>query len=167
MKALWAPWRMDYILSIKTPGCIFCDYPKEDPSNDRKNLVLMRSKLSFIIMNLYPYNNGHVMVVPYRHVNDIDLLSDDERSEIMMLSNFSVKCLKKAFSPEGFNIGMNIGRVAGAGIDEHLHMHIVPRWAGDLNFMTTIADIRVMPEHIAHTYEKLFPVFNDGNSAHP
>ncbi len=158
MKTLWAPWRMEYILSPKGGShCIFCGLPGE--KKDRENLILHRTDLSYVIMNRYPYNNGHLMVVPYKHVSDLDL-SPETLKDMMALVKYSVSCLRKAFRPEGFNIGLNIGKVAGAGIEEHLHMHIVPRWGGDASFMTVLGEVRVIPEHILDTYDKLHPIFN-------
>lgn len=158
IRPIWAPWRMQYILSKKGPGCIFCEEPKED--KDRENLILFRSTQGFIIMNLYPYNNGHLMVVPYRHVYSITELSNDELLDLMKMVQQSVQCLKEAFRPEGFNIGVNIGKVAGAGIEEHLHFHVIPRWVGDTHFMAVLGEVRVIPEHVLSTYDKLFPFFN-------
>ncbi|TAN44667.1 MAG: HIT domain-containing protein [Nitrospirae bacterium] len=158
MKNLWAPWRMEYILSEKEPYCIFCVKPSE--KNDRDNLILHRGKEAFIIMNKYPYNNGHLMVVPYFHTSGLQDLKESALSEMMLLTQYATACVKKAFNPEGFNVGINIGGVAGAGIKEHIHIHIVPRWAGDSNFMAVTAELRVIPEHILETYDKLFPFFN-------
>lgn len=158
IQPIWAPWRIDYILSKKGPGCIFCDKPKED--RDRDNLILYRGNLCFVIMNLYPYNNGHLMVVPYRHVFSIVELNDEELLEIMKTVNLSVTALKEAFHPEGFNIGLNIGKVAGAGIEEHLHLHIIPRWVGDTHFMALLGEVRVIPEHVKSSYDRLYPFFN-------
>lgn len=158
MKILWAPWRMEYILSGKDKDCLFCIKPKEN--NQRANLILYSAINTYIIMNKYPYINGHLMVVPYLHASSFDKLSDEVLSELMMLTKYSVSCLRKALDPEGFNIGINIGKAAGAGIEEHLHIHIVPRWAGDSSFMTTLGEIRVVPEHILETYDKLYPIFN-------
>lgn len=159
MKVLWAPWRMEYILGPKDTECLFCVKPEEQ--RDRGNFILYRGEHSFVIMNKYPYNNGHLMVVPYVHVSSLDTLSDADMLDIMKLARFSIDCLTKAFHPEGFNVGINIGGAAGAGIEEHLHMHIVPRWAGDMNFMTVTSEIRVMPEHLLDTYDKLYPYFAD------
>lgn len=155
---MWAPWRLQYILSKKGPECIFCEEPKEE--RDRENLILHRSKLSFVIMNLYPYNNGHLMVVPYRHLFSITELNDDELLDVMKTVQLSVNCLKEAFKPEGFNVGFNLGKVAGAGIEEHLHYHIIPRWVGDTHFMAILGEVRVIPEHVKSTYDKLYPLFN-------
>jgi len=152
MKVLWAPWRLKYITGDKEEGCIFCKKPKE--GNDKDNLILYTGETSFIIMNRYPYSNGHLMTVPYKHTNNLSDLTPDERLELM---NLTAKCLDilQVIKPEGFNIGMNIGRTGGAGIDDHLHFHIVPRWSGDTNFMPVIGDIRVMPEYLEDTYETL------------
>ncbi len=153
MKTLWAPWRIEYIRSPKHDGCIFCDFPKED--RDRERLILYRGEHSFIIMNNYPYNPGHVMIAPYRHVGKWEDLTDDELLEIMELSQLMIKALKKAMNPHGFNMGVNLGRVAGAGIDDHVHLHIVPRWNGDTNFMPVIADTKVIPESLEEAYDEL------------
>ena len=151
---LWATWRMSYITqSDKPKGCIFCDKPKEN--NDEENLILYRGENCFTIMNLYPYNNGHVMVIPYRHIADITQLSYDETAEMMEQMKMLVSVMKKTMNPEGFNSGINMGRPAGAGIADHLHMHLVPRWTGDTNFMTSIGETRVISEHIMETYYKL------------
>ena len=152
MKVLWAPWRIQYITGEKEEGCIFCKKPKE--RNDKKNLILYTGETSFIIMNRYPYSNGHLMTVPYRHISNLSDLTQEERLELM---NLTVKCtdILQAIRPDGFNIGMNLGRAGGAGIDDHLHYHIVPRWNGDSNFMSVIADVRVMPEYLEQTYETL------------
>jgi ATP adenylyltransferase len=158
MKTLWAPWRMEYILGKKEPECIFCSYPKKN--NDRDNLILCRSAHNFVMMNKYPYNNGHLMVVPYIHTSTIDNLADEVLLDFMKVTQYSLKCLKEAFRPEGFNIGINIGAVAGAGMEEHVHLHMVPRWAGDTSFMSVLGEIRVVPEHIMETYYKLHPIFN-------
>lgn len=158
MKALWAPWRMEYILGKKEPECIFCSYPKKN--NDRDNLILYRSAHNFVMMNKYPYNNGHIMVVPYIHTSTIDNLTDEILLDFIKVTQRSLKSLKEIFRPEGFNIGINIGAVAGAGMEEHVHLHMVPRWAGDTSFMSVLGEIRVVPEHIMETYDKLYPTFN-------
>ncbi|MBI5211940.1 MAG: HIT domain-containing protein [Nitrospirae bacterium] len=158
MKTLWAPWRMEYILSEKEKECLFCVKPHEN--KDRDNLILYRSEDVYVIMNKYPYNNGHLMIVPYAHASSFEGLSEKTLSELMAVTAYSVDCLKRAFNPEGFNVGINIGEVAGAGIEEHIHIHIVPRWAGDASFMTVLGEVRVIPEHILETYDKLYPIFN-------
>ncbi|HWP93232.1 MAG TPA: HIT domain-containing protein [Thermodesulfobacteriota bacterium] len=152
MKTIWAPWRIDYVTKEKEDVCIFCEKPKE--KDDRKNLILYRGESGFIILNRYPYSNGHLMSVPYRHTSDLSELSDSERLELMNLTIMCVELLK-VIKPDGFNVGMNLGRVAGAGIDDHLHFHVVPRWNGDTNFMPVIGDLRVMPEYLDQTYLRL------------
>ncbi|NJE30913.1 HIT domain-containing protein [Thermococcus sp. 18S1] len=153
MKTLWAPWRIEYIRSPKHDGCIFCDFPKEN--RDRERLILYRGKHCFIIMNNYPYNPGHVMIAPYRHVGKWEDLTEEELLEMMKLSQLMIKALKKTMNPHGFNMGVNLGRVAGAGIDDHVHLHIVPRWNGDTNFMPVIADTKVIPESLEEAYDEL------------
>ena len=158
MDKLWAPWRMEYILSDKSDGCIFCDKPKE--TNDRENLILWRGEQSFIIMNFYPYNNGHLMVVPYDHIGDLMSLNESQNAELMAGIAKCTDILQRLFKPDGYNIGMNLGRVAGAGIDDHLHFHVVPRWSGDTNFMPILGHIKVISEGLWETYDKLYPFFN-------
>lgn len=158
MKNLWAPWRMEYILSDKEKECIFCTKPFEN--KDRENLILYRGSLCYVIMNKYPYNNGHIMIVPYLHKSELTELSDDIISELIMLTKYSMECINKAFSPEGYNVGINIGAAAGAGIEEHLHLHIVPRWAGDTNFMIVTGEIKTIPQHLMDTYDEFYPIFN-------
>lgn len=153
MERLWAPWRIQYVTEGKNYGCIFCDKPDEDL--DKENLILRRGDLSFIMMNAFPYNNGHLMIAPYRHVGDISLLGDEEMLDIMKMVVLGKEALAKAFQPDGFNIGVNLGKVAGAGIEDHVHVHVVPRWNGDTNFMPVIADTKVMPQALDAAYEKL------------
>lgn len=160
---LWAPWRMEYVLDEKkSDTCIFCDKPGEN--KDRENLILSKGKNVFVIMNRYPYNNGHIMITPYSHVSDIGDLTSDEIFEISMEVKKSVLILGDVMRPEGFNVGMNIGKAAGAGIDDHIHMHVVPRWNGDTNFMPVISDVRVMPEHLDNTYMKIFSQYKNGET---
>lgn len=153
MKQLWAPWRIDYILGPKPGECIFCTLPSED--NDRDNLILHRGKSNFIVMNRFPYNCGHLMVVPYFHTSSFDGLDTDTLTELTLLTRATVDCLGEVMRPEGFNTGLNIGQAAGAGIREHLHMHVVPRWVGDSNFMAVMEEVRVVPEHLLSTYDNL------------
>ena len=156
MKRLWAPWRMEYILSEnKNKTCLFCDVSRAETTSDKKNLLLHRSKYCFVIMNRYPYNSGHLMVVPYFHTPTFDGLSDKALFELIKTVEISVDMLKKAVNPDGFNIGLNFGKIAGAGMEQHMHIHIVPRWAGDTDSMPIIAETRVMPEHLNKTYTKL------------
>lgn len=154
MYILWAPWRFKYIESVDNQSkCIFCEKPKEEPSVE--NLVLYKSKYAFIIMNLFPYNTGHVMVAPYKHTSKISDLNSDEWIDITNLLDLSIRILEDVYKPHGFNIGMNLGRIAGAGIEEHIHIHIVPRWSGDTNFMPIISNTKVIPESLEDTYNKL------------
>ncbi len=153
MKYLWAPWRIEYIEGEKEKGCIFCNRLKE--KNDEESLILYRGKLAFIIMNRYPYSSGHLMIAPYDHISGIELLPSDVMQEMMELVQKSITVLKKAINPDGFNIGVNQGKAAGAGVEDHVHIHVVPRWVGDTNFMTTLSEIRVVPEDLKRTYRKL------------
>lgn len=159
MHTLWAPWRSEYINSCSKPakGCIFCSASKQ--KKDPENLILYRGRKVFVIMNRFPYNNGHLMVVPYKHTGDVALLSEKENKELWDTVVICKKVLEKAFCPQGFNIGMNLGRVAGAGIDTHCHAHIVPRWNGDMNFMPVFADVKVISESLERTYARLVDLF--------
>ncbi|HDZ23343.1 MAG TPA: HIT domain-containing protein [Desulfobacteraceae bacterium] len=159
MKTMWAPWRMEYILSDQKSGpCIFC--PGDDRDQDEERLILFVGKLSMVIMNRYPYNNGHLLVAPVRHVGTLESLSEEEMLNLLGMVRRSISALKEVMSPEGFNVGLNLGKVAGAGVEEHLHFHIVPRWNGDTNYMTVVGEVRVIPEHINNTYSKLLPYFH-------
>jgi ATP adenylyltransferase len=154
MEHLWAPWRIEYIKkATKEEGCILCQKPSEE--SDAANYILYRGQKNFIIMNSYPYNAGHLMVAPYRHVAKLDEFTDEELNEHFEIVRRSVTVLRQVFTPDGFNIGMNLGRIAGAGIDKHVHSHIVPRWAGDTNFMPVVADTNVINEALDETYQKL------------
>ena len=153
MKRLFAPWRIRYILAPKHEGCIFCDFVKE--SNDRENLILYRGETSFIIMNRNPYNPGHVMIAPYKHVPSTEDLNDEELLESFKLVNLVIRAIRECMNPDGFNIGVNVGKVSGAGIEQHLHIHVVPRWIGDTSFMPVLADVQVIPEALEETYDKL------------
>ncbi|MGA1871152.1 MAG: HIT family protein [bacterium] len=154
---------MDYILSEKKQECIFCAAFKEN--KDRENYVLKRLGDCFIIMNTFPYNNGHLMIAPKKHTGDLHSIPDTILVQMMKLLQLAQHVLTKAISPDGFNIGMNIGTVAGAGIADHIHMHIVPRWQGDTNYMPVLGDTRVMPQHLDHTYDLLRPHFKTTESA--
>ncbi len=158
-KILYSPWRIQYILSEKEKGCIFCIKPKED--NDKKNFIVYRSEHSFVILNIYPYNNGHIMVVPNRHIATLDELPDEEAFDMIKTVKLSERVIRTVYKPDGINIGMNIGKAAGAGIDEHLHVHIVPRWNGDVNFMTVVGGYRVIPEAFETAYLKLKEAFDN------
>lgn len=153
MKHIWAPWRIQYIEMPKPEGCILCDKPKQD--TDALNYILYRGEQSFVMLNGYPYNPGHLMVAPYRHVANIEEMTKEERDEHFEIVSRGVRALRQVLGSGGFNIGMNIGRAAGAGIEGHFHTHIVPRWEGDTNFMTTLSDVKVMPEALADSYNKL------------
>ncbi|OQX87232.1 HIT family hydrolase [candidate division KSB1 bacterium 4484_87] len=159
MEKLWAPWRIEYIEMPKEDNseCIFCDKPSQN--EDEKNLILYRGKTCFVIFNRYPYNNGHLMVVPFKHTNDLNALTDEEKLELMDLLIVSQRALSEIMAPQGFNIGMNLGQVAGAGVKDHLHFHIVPRWNGDTNFMPVLGETKVISEGLEQTYRKLKPVF--------
>lgn len=156
MKKIFAPWRMEYIKSDKPKGCIFC---KDSIRDDE--FVLHEKEYSFVMMNKYPYINGHLLIAPFRHVSNLEDLTSDEQMEIFDILGISVKALKETMKPEGFNIGMNLGKVAGAGVDDHIHVHVVPRWNGDTNFMTVLGETRVIPEDIKKTLEVLLPYFRN------
>ncbi len=153
MESIWAPWRIEYIEMEKPKGCILCDKPKEN--NDAQNYILYRGDKNFIMMNLYPYNAGHLMIAPYRHIANLEELNNEELREYWQIVTRSLKVLRKVFNPGGFNIGINMGKAAGAGIEEHVHTHIVPRWHGDTNFMPVIGDVKVISQALAETYQKL------------
>lgn len=153
METIWAPWRMEYLMSEESGGCIFCEKPAEN--DDRKNLILLRTELSFIMLNAYPYNNGHLMIAPFRHLASIRDLTAQERCDLMEAIVTAEGVLERAFAPQGMNVGANLGRCAGAGVPGHVHVHIVPRWDGDTNFMPVIGQTRVMPELLMETYDRL------------
>ena len=155
MKRLWAPWRIEYIKQPKSDKCILCTIPKESEEKDKDNLLIYRGKKAYILMNRYPYNNGHLMIVPYRHVKSIIDLDDDEILEMHSIMKMAIEALDRTMHPHGFNIGSNIGTTAGAGIEDHFHIHIVPRWLGDTNFMPILADTKVMVEYLDKTYIKI------------
>lgn len=157
MKVLWAPWRMEYILSEGEEGCFICDLALAEPSED--NLLLYRNQHAMVLMNKYPYNNGHILVAPIAHTPDLSELTSLQYRETMELFRFSLKALEGQLKPEGFNAGLNLGKTGGAGLEDHVHFHIVPRWHGDTNFMPVIGDLRVIPEAIRETYKYLKPLF--------
>lgn len=152
-KILWAPWRAKYIVNSDSGGCIFCE--KSESSEDEKNLVLYRGKNAFSLLNIYPYNNGHVMIAPYEHVGELPLLKKEIFYEMQDIVRGFVGIMNEKMMPHGFNIGMNIGKPAGAGFDKHLHIHVVPRWNGDTNFMPVIGDQDVISESLESVYSKL------------
>ncbi len=155
MKALWAPWRMDYILGPKEKGCLFCRVLREGRKKAKPNLVLAFRRKSLIMMNKYPYNNGHVMVVPENHVRRLAELGGRELDDLFRAVREAEDMLFTCFKCDGLNVGVNIGAAAGAGIDEHLHVHLVPRWVGNTSFMTALGEVRTMPQHIDETYAML------------
>jgi ATP adenylyltransferase len=157
MQNLWAPWRMEYILGDRPRACIFC--PDGNGETDEERLLLYRGELSMVVMNRFPYSNGHLLVAPWKHSPSLDDLKNDELLDLIRTVRASVGVLRETMSPDGFNVGLNIGTVAGAGFEAHVHFHIVPRWDGDTNFMTVFAEVRVVPEQIQQTYKKLLPYF--------
>ena len=154
MKTVWAPWRMEYILSEKEEECIFCLALSE-----QGGLTLYKGSLSMVMMNKYPYINGHLLVATKRHISSLDEMTMEEMADLLKTIKDSIGILKKVMKPDGFNVGLNLGEVAGAGVEEHLHFHIVPRWHGDTNAMTVFAEVRVIPEHLEATYHNLKPYF--------
>lgn len=159
MDRIFAPWRIRYVLGPKEQGCIFCNYPKEN--RDKENLILYRGEKNFVIMNRYPYNPGHLLIAPYRHVGDITDLTSDELLDIMEQVRSCEEVVRKVMEPDGFNIGINVGSVAGAGMEDHLHAHMVPRWDGDTSFMPLFGDVQVVPEALQETYDKLKQEFKN------
>jgi ATP adenylyltransferase len=156
VKHIWTPWRMPYITGhVKRETCVFCRMAAQDLQNDPKNYVLYRGQHAFAVLNLYPYNNGHLMVLPYDHLASLEQLAAETQADMMHLVCYFVDVIRRAMSPAGFNVGINLGKAAGAGIDDHVHIHVVPRWHGDTNFMPVIADTRVIPELLGDTYQKL------------
>jgi len=169
MENLWAPWRMAFIAQNTTPQpqeCIFCTHPAAH--RDAENHILYRGTHCFMMLNRYPYNNGHLMIAPYQHIASIEKLGSATLTELMEQAQLALRALRHVMKPDGFNMGINEGRVAGAGFADHLHFHIVPRWQGDTNFMPVIADIKVMPEHLDIVYQKLkqmLEALTDGQAA--
>jgi ATP adenylyltransferase len=158
MDRLWSPWRMEYVsTSGGGDGCVFCDHLAED--DDEKAHILYRGPRAFVILNAFPYNTGHLMVAPLRHVAELDDLDREERGELMELASSATKVIRDAMGAHGFNVGLNLGQAAGAGIPGHLHLHVVPRWGGDTNFMPVVGETRVLPEMIEQTDAKLRPGF--------
>jgi ATP adenylyltransferase len=157
---IWAPWRLAYVKDASKDieeQCIFCAKPQAD--DDEANLIVHRGERSFVILNLYPYTNGHLMVAPYEHIGRLQQLPPETLTEMMGLAQRAMDRLESVYDPHGYNVGFNQGRVAGAGVEHHIHMHVVPRWAGDNNFMPVIADTKVMPQSIAQSYEALKGAF--------
>lgn len=164
MEKLWSPWRSQYIDSFKTKeksdtGCVLCDLALKDPF-DGDNLLVEKGKYTFTVLNLFPYNNGHLMVVPFRHISDFPSLIPEERIEIMDKLLLAEQALRKVSGPDGFNIGANIGKAAGAGIDDHVHFHIVPRWIGDSNFMPVLGEVKIISQDLLETKKKLVEAYS-------
>ena len=159
MERLWAPWRMELISKGEaTSGCIFCELPLQ--RDDRENLILGRTARTFAMLNKYPYNNGHLMVIPRMHVSDVHALPETDYQELSEMLRIALRLVGRAYSPQGANLGMNLGRAAGAGIADHLHWHVVPRWSGDTNFMPVLSDSKVMLEHLHGTWDRMRPLFD-------
>jgi len=154
---LWAPWRLEYIKGPKPDECIFCS--KSASGDDRSAHIVARGERCFAMLNAFPYTNGHLMVAPYEHVGSLEALDSETLLELMRLTRRSMAAIRTAYSPDGFNLGVNEGKVAGAGVDDHVHMHVVPRWSGDTNFMPVIASTRVLPQSLDSSYEALAPAF--------
>lgn len=152
---MWAPWRMEYIRGDKADGCIFCN-----AISGQDELTLYKGHTCLVMMNKYPYINGHLLVAPTRHLSGLDQLSRSEKGDLLQTVDQSIAVLKAVMHPQGFNVGLNLGKVAGAGVEEHLHFHIVPRWFGDTNALTVFADVRVIPEHLKATFDNLKPYFD-------
>lgn len=163
MEKLWSPWRSNYIESFnrdkKSNGCIFCDAINQDV-NDKNSLKVFDNKLCYVILNLFPYNSGHLMVVPKRHVSNLNLLDDNELSEMMGTIKLAIKALDIIMKPQGFNFGANLGKAAGAGIDDHIHFHLVPRWNGDTNFMPVLGETKIISQDLIRTKQNLIEAFN-------
>lgn len=166
MDILWNPWRYDYIKSSDHQAakgdCVFCDILK-NPAGDEEKFILHRAGFNFVILNIYPYISGHLMIVPYEHLADLDQADKSATDEMMDLAKFCQTVLREVYQPNGFNLGMNLGKAAGAGVAEHFHLHILPRWIGDANFMTTIGETRTIPEDLQTTYAKLKDKFQRRN----
>jgi ATP adenylyltransferase len=160
---LWSPWRMEYIRrgerDRKDGGCVFCDLPAAHLSQDEANHLLARGEVCFLLLNAFPYNPGHLMAAPYRHVGDYEELTADELAEMMTFAGRAIRAMREESGPHGFNLGMNLGEVAGAGIADHVHLHLVPRWGGDTNFMPVVGHTKVLPELLNETYRRLRPHF--------
>jgi ATP adenylyltransferase len=158
MDRLWSPWRYAYVSEADSrQGCIFCDKPAEQ--QDRKNFILYRARLNYVLLNLYPYTTGHLMIAPYQHVATLEETPSETLQEMILLAREAERALRAAYRPAGFNLGMNLGECAGAGVAGHIHLHVVPRWPADSNFMTTVGETRVLPETLEDTYEKLIRTF--------
>ena len=157
MDVLWSPWRYDYITGsgpARSSGCVFCEILNSSASDEEK-YILKRAEFNFVILNIYPYGTGHLLVVPYAHIGELNCIDKQTSDEMMDITKSSQSALTEVYRPEGFNLGMNLGKSAGAGVADHVHMHVLPRWSGDVNFMTSIGQTRTVPEDLRTTYEKL------------
>lgn len=164
MKQLWAPWRLAFIEQVAHgSGCIFCEKPAL--KQDGKSFILRRSRHAYVLMNIYPYNNGHLLIAPYRHIAALEKLPEPVLLDMLQLVQRSIKAVRKAYAPEGFNIGVNQGRAAGAGIEHHIHLHVVPRWGADTNFMPILGETRVLPQHLEASYPRLKAAFGEKRAA--
>ena len=161
MKRLWTPWRREYITGEQPAGCLFCTKKQDPIEKDKENYILHRGPTCLVLLNLFPYTNGHLLIAPYQHADSIELVDGYSLHEMSALTQAGVAALKRALSPAGFNIGMNMGKVAGAGVPDHIHIHVVPRWQGDANFMSVLAETRLIPETLNETYEKLLPLLRE------
>lgn len=164
MDRLWSPWRGEYIASAaasdSSPSCVFCEI-QADPGNDQQNFVLHRARLNFVVLNIHPYSSGHLLIVPYEHAAELRMVAKETSDELMDLTKRAEAAIREAYQPDGINLGMNLGRAAGAGIAGHIHVHMLPRWTGDTNFMTTVGQTRVLPEDLGTTFNKLRDRFSD------
>jgi ATP adenylyltransferase len=161
MDYLWTPWRFQYVSEgTRNEGCIFCEKVSADPSSDREHLILYRGHWNFVLLNLYPYTVGHAMIVPCAHIAELTEATPETLAEMMALARQLQRALEDVYHPEGYNLGLNMGRCAGAGVEHHIHMHILPRWVGDSNFMTVVGETRVQPENLETTYDKLVGHFH-------
>lgn len=159
MERLWAPWRVQYIKAPQPEGCIFCI--KAAQADDEANHVVWRGRLAYVLLNTYPYNNGHLMIAPYAHIGELEDLETETVAEVMSLCQDAIRVLKTKFTPQGVNMGLNLGAAAGAGVKDHLHVHLVPRWMGDTNFMPVVSDIRVIPQSLDSAYRILHKGFEE------
>ena len=167
MERLWSPWRLAYVTATeKATGCIFCDVTGSSPDPEREKLVLVRGRASYVILNLYPYNSGHLMVAPNRHIASLAKATAEELDEMMRFTRDAEMALTEAYQPQGINVGINLGRPAGAGILDHVHIHLVPRWTGDTNFMSVFGNTRVLPEELGDSAKRLRPLFQKLKAAH-
>ncbi len=166
MDVLWSPWRYEYIKSgdetanqTKSERCVFCELSNSENGSDEDKFILHRARFNFVVLNIYPYISGHLLIIPFAHLADLDALPQETSNEMMDLAKHSQKFLRDVYRPHGFNLGMNLGKAAGAGVADHVHLHFMPRWFGDANFTTTIGETRVIPEVLSTTYQKLKPHF--------